>query len=219
MVYLPIELDVDGASVLVVGGGLVGERKARRLLAYGAKVCLAAPEVSPGLAELIGQGLIERRLSWVDIPLGEFFLVVAAASDAAANDQVARQARQAGCLVVSASNPGLGNAVFPAVVRRGLFSLAVSTNGASPALAAKVKKDLGGHYGRDYEVMAELMARLRPLVLAAGKASADNARLFRRIIDSEQLWILIKRSSFQEALNLLREMVHPLDLGPDFRFW
>lgn len=217
--YLPIELDIKGLPVMVVGGGPVGERKVRRLLACGARVWLAATEVSPGLAEMIGQGLIERQTSWDEDSLLQAFLVVAATSDRELNARLAQKVRQAGGLVVEASDPGLGNAILPAVMERGRFRLTVSTGGASPALAAKVKEELAEKYGPEYELMTALLARLRPLILASGGAQSENALLFRRIVGSAQLWESLKQKHYQDALNLLGTLIHPLELGPDFRFW
>jgi precorrin-2 dehydrogenase/sirohydrochlorin ferrochelatase len=160
MAGYPIELDVRGKTVLVVGLGRVGCRKAVGLLAAEARVIGVDPaptaEVPDGvlvLAEPYRRGHLE----------GARLVFASATPDV--NRQVVADARRAGTWVCSASNPDEGDFSVPAVWREGPLMLTVSTSGASPALAAALRDRAVSALGPAASGMALLLAELRPLVL------------------------------------------------------
>ncbi len=137
----PISLTrLRGAPVVVVGGGPVGERKTRGLLAVAADVCLVSPDAT---AQLRAWAETER-LRWVPRPyaLGDLAgarLAFAATDNRAVNAQIARDAAAAGLLCNVADDPEASDFHLPAVHRASGLTIAVSTSGASPARAARLR--------------------------------------------------------------------------------
>lgn len=174
MTGYPIELDLLGRSVLVVGLGRVGGRKARGLVEAGARVVGIDPR--PDLE--IPSGVEHRAEAFRPDHLDGMSLAFAAAS-AEVNREVVEAARLAGIWVNAASTPGSGDFAVPAVWREGLVTLAVSTSGASPALARALRDRAAGAIGGG-PGLAFLLAKLRPAVV---ERVADPA-VRRRILAS-----------------------------------
>ena len=152
-------LDLEGRSVLVVGGGTVALEKVRGLLDGGARVTVVSPQARPELLSL--------PIEW--IPRGYHasdlrgrFLVVAATASTPLNRRVFAdaEARHVFCNVVDV--PELCSLILPAVHRQGPIAVAVSTGGASPALAQRIRDDVAGLVGPQHADLAEQLRALRP---------------------------------------------------------
>ncbi len=184
----PIMVDLRGRRVLVVGGGSVAYRKVRVLLDDSAEVVVVAPELTPELARLVeAAGLDWRARSFEPGDLEGCFLAVAATDDEAVNRAVfeAAEARRMLCNVVD--QPELCSFIVPAVVRRGGLILAVSTTGASPLLARKIKERLADEYDEAWADYVDLLARVRRLVLARGRPAEKNRSVFEAVIAADLL--------------------------------
>lgn len=171
----PVMLDLAGEPCVVIGGGRVGERKAEGLLAAGADVTVISPRLTPRLSALAAEGRI-RALLRPYAPglaaLAEARLVFAATDDAAVNRAALAEARQLGKLANAADAPEASGFHVPAVVRRGRLTLAVATAGASPAVAAKLKRQLEAAYGEEYAPYLELLHELRGVVRQSAAGGA-----------------------------------------------
>ena len=152
-------LDLEGRSVLVVGGGSVGLEKARGLLDVGAAVTVVAPHVVGELAELPVEVL---RRAYRSSDLDERFLVVAATSTPSVNRQVFRDAESRSLLCNVADVPELCNFILPAVHREGPIAIAISTGGASPALAQRLRDEVADLVGPEHAELAHRLRELRP---------------------------------------------------------
>lgn len=194
--YYPIELDLRGKSVLVVGLGRVGRRKAAGLVGAGARVVGVDPAAA--LADVPG-GVEVRAEPYRPEQIGGMSLVFAAAT-AAVNRRVVADARRAGVWVSSASDPGAGDFAVPAVWREGPLTLTVSTSGASPALAAALRDRLAEALGPAAAGLAALLAELRAEVLA--RLTDPEAR--RRVLTdwADPRWIDLWRVEGPEAVRL-----------------
>ena len=148
-------LDVAGRDCLVVGGGSVGLEKARGLLDCGARVTVVAPEIASELRELPVE-LVERTYRTDD--LDGRFLVLAATADSEVNRRVSEDAERRSLLCNVADAPDLCSFILPAVHRQDPIAIAVTTSGASPALAQRIRDEVAERYGPEY---AELARRLR----------------------------------------------------------
>jgi len=160
----PVLLDLEGAPCLVVGGGVVAERKVRGLLGVGADVTLIAPTTTPGLARQVGAGAVrweERPYEAADLAAAPWRFVVAATDHPAVNRQVVADASAAGTWANDASAPDGGPAALPAVHRDGPLTLAVSTGGLHPAAATWLRDLAAGAIGPEHLVALELLAELR----------------------------------------------------------
>lgn len=162
----PVFLDLQGVPVLVVGGGVIAFRKATALAEAGAVVTVVAPEVRADLKKLAAH--VEQRPYEAGEAAG-YQLVITATSDAAVNALVAADARAAQVWANSADDPQNCTFILPAVARRGLVTVAVSTGGASPALAGTLRSRIADQILTErVEAAAVELARQREEIHAAG---------------------------------------------------
>lgn len=152
-------LDLEGRSVLVVGGGPVAREKVEGLLECGARVTVVAPEIEHELART-GVELVRREYRTTD--LDGRLLVVAATSTPSVNHRVFRDAEARGLLCNVVDVPALCSFILPAVHRQGPIAVAVSTGGASPALAQRLRDDVAAVVGPRHAELADELRALRP---------------------------------------------------------
>ena len=156
-------IDLTGRRTLVVGAGPVGLEKIHGLLDAGADVTVVSPRAVEEVALLAREG----RIAWERRPyrsgdLDGRRLVVAATSDRALNEAVSRDAEERNMLVNVADVPDLCNFILPAVHREGPLALAISTAGASPALAKRMKREAAATFSFAYARLAVILEDLRP---------------------------------------------------------
>jgi precorrin-2 dehydrogenase/sirohydrochlorin ferrochelatase len=162
----PVYLDLAGVPVLLVGGGKIALRKAIGLAEAGAVITIVAPDVVPELAELAAN--VARR-PYADGEAGAYQLVITATDDPSVNAHVAADARAARVWVNSADDPQNCSFILPAIARRGLVTVAVSTGGASPALAGVLRQQIAETVlTPQVEAAAVELARQRAAIHAAG---------------------------------------------------
>jgi len=183
MAYSPLFLELKGRPCLVVGGGPVATRKAAALLRCGAEVTVVSPKLSAGLKQLAR----ERKVRWKPWrfrpgDLAGMELVVAATDDQQVNLQADRAARRRKVWINVVDQPALGSFILPSVVRRGKLVLAVSTGGASPALAKWIRKDLETRYGPEFGKLVLQAAAARGQVHRNLRSPADRKRLFEKAL-------------------------------------
>jgi siroheme synthase-like protein len=171
----PVALRVEGRRVLVVGGGRVATRKVADLLDCGADVTVVAPELDPAIAALSAGR--EGRLTLHARPYasGEaahYRLVVTATGVAEVDRLAATDAEAAGVWVNSADDAAHCSFFLPSVHRDGAVSVAVSTGGASPALAAWLRRWIGDALGPNLGVLAGLLEDGRRALVAAGRPTS-----------------------------------------------
>jgi precorrin-2 dehydrogenase / sirohydrochlorin ferrochelatase len=154
-------LDLRGRRCVVVGGGSVGLEKAKGLLACGADVLVVSPHFRD---ELLALGVHRRRGRYRAGDLDGAFLVIAATSDRATNERVHRDAEARGMLCNVADVPDLCNFILPAVHREGPIAVAVSTGGASPALAKRIRDDVAAIVTPEHAELAVRLREMRPWV-------------------------------------------------------
>ncbi|HEY4349455.1 MAG TPA: bifunctional precorrin-2 dehydrogenase/sirohydrochlorin ferrochelatase [Gaiellaceae bacterium] len=154
-------LDVAGRRCVVVGGGSVGLEKASGLAACGASVAVVSPDLDPRFADL-GVEWTRRRYRTGD--LEGAFIAIAATSDRSVNEHVFADAEKRGMLCNVADVPDLCNFILPAVHREGPIAVAVSTGGASPALAKRLRSQIAELVRPEHAELAEELRAMRPEV-------------------------------------------------------
>lgn len=160
--YYPVALDLRDRLCLVVGGGPVAEAKVEGLLAAGARVTVVSPELTEPLAVCAVDGrIIHRPHEYGTDDLDGQQLVFAATDRREVTEAVAADARRRGLWVNAADDPAFCDFLLPSVLRRGRLVVAVSTGGASPALAARVRRDLEAYFTPEYGDLVELAAEVR----------------------------------------------------------
>lgn len=160
--YYPVFLDVRNRKCVVIGGGNVGEEKARKLLECEARVVVISPEVNAAVRELAEAG----KVTWLPRAyqpgdLEGAFLAIAATDSNQVNRQIAAEAEQRNVLLNVVDVTHLCTFMAPAVARRGDVTIAVSTSGASPALARKFREELSRSRILEYADLAPLLADVR----------------------------------------------------------
>ncbi len=162
----PIYLHLAGKRCLVVGGGKVAERKIATLLEYEADVQVISPEVTGCITNWAAQDLIGwRQGEFHQEDLEGAFLVFIATGDGRVNQNVTDLCRSRGILVNAVDDPPNCDFYVPSILRRGSLCLAVSTEGKSPLLAAKLRRDLEAlipvEYGEWVEILGSLRAEIK----------------------------------------------------------
>jgi precorrin-2 dehydrogenase/sirohydrochlorin ferrochelatase len=152
-------LDLRGRDCLVVGGGRVATEKVHGLLDCEARVTIVAPQVDDDLRRLPVR--IDRRPFRRSDVVGRF-LVIAATDDRAVNMEVSSAAAERATLCNVADDPELCSFILPAIVRRDPILVGVSTGGASPALAQRIRADVADLIGPEHAALADQLAALRP---------------------------------------------------------
>ena len=203
----PLFALIENRPCLVVGGGAVGERKVQDLLAAGARVTVVSRDITPGLGALAAVGHIHFiQEDFTPKQLDGMMLVVGATDDQKVNREVSAAAQSRGLLVNIVDAPELCTFIVPAQVRRGPLTIAVSTGGASPALARQMREELEQRFGPDYGRFLRVLQAVRDQVLARRRGHPDNPRLFQRLV-SGSLQEAISREDRPRALAVLEEVL------------
>lgn len=141
MAYFPFMIEVKGHKAIVVGAGQQAKDKIRALTEFGADVTVVAPVISADVVKQQKEIKIERRVYRPGETKG-YEIVVAATDNAAVNKQVAHDAARFGAICTVAGDPTRGGFVFPAIIKRDSYSVAVSTDGEDPSMAEKLKESI-----------------------------------------------------------------------------
>ena len=185
MRYYPIYLDIRDKRCVVIGGGDVAERKVFSLLSAGAKITVVSPEVTDILKGISKDGRIaikERPFSKGD--LKGAFLAYAATDSEDINYKISEEARKMGVLLNIVDKPERCDFILPSVVERGLLSIAISTGGASPAFAKRLRLEMEEKYGEEYSLFLEIMAAIRRKLLTKEVESVKKRKFFNKLASS-----------------------------------
>lgn len=201
--YYPVALDLRGRACLVVGGGAVAEAKVAALVSAGAHVTIVSPVLTDGLSALVHEGRVQHEpRAYLAGDVQAFALAFSATDDREVTRRVADDARRHGCWLNAADDPAFCDFILPAVVRRGRLTLAVSTGGASPALASWIRRGLETRFGEAYAQLVDIVAAIRNEVRRG--AFPPDAATWQRALDAENLLSLIQAGRSTEAAARLR---------------
>lgn len=168
MTLYPVFLKLDGHKILIVGGGSVAEQKIEAVLRSARDVTVIAPKVSDRIRLWAEQGRLVRVAGEYRAGMAQgYFLVIAATDSETVNRAVYKEARESGALANAVDDPEYCSFYAPAVVARGDFQIAISTGGASPALAQHVRQELEEQYGPEYGPWTAWLGRARALLRRA----------------------------------------------------
>jgi precorrin-2 dehydrogenase / sirohydrochlorin ferrochelatase len=180
-------LKLTGRRCVVVGGGSIGLEKVEGLLACDGQVTLIAPDAEPELREYAAEGSIEWLAREYAGPadLERAFMVIAATDDTDVNIAVFEDAERRAMLVNVVDVPPLCNFILPAIVRTGPLAIAISTAGASPALAKRMKREIEAQYGAPYARLAVLLNEVRGWAKGTLPTYQDRKEFFEGIVNGE----------------------------------
>ena len=197
-------LMLTGRECLVVGGGEVGLEKVEGLLACDGNVRVVAPEVHPTLAELAEEGSIRwDRRGFEPADLEGKFLAIAATDDTDVNIAVYEEAERRSMLVNVVDVPPLCNFILPAILRTGPLAIAISTTGASPALAKRIKREIAESFGDAYAQLAEILNEHRGWAKATLPTYQDRKAFFEEIVNGEPDPIELLKAGRRDELDEL----------------
>ncbi len=190
----PVLLHLQDRQVAVIGGGRVGARKVKHLVRTGARVLLISPGAGPDLQALAAEGAIE----WIAEPyrrdmLNDYMpvLVIATTSDARVNQTIAQDAHRirALCNVADGSS---GDSDFSnmALIEKPPLTIALSSDGRSPALVRQLKRRLTQDLGDEYAILADWLGTLRASLPDDSATQPDRQTLYEDILSSEVLALL-----------------------------
>jgi precorrin-2 dehydrogenase len=197
-------LKLTGRRCVVVGGGDVGLEKVEGLLACDGRVVLVAPDAVPDLQELAAERSIEwQRREYEPGDLEATFIAIAATDDTGVNIRVFEDAERRAMLVNVVDVPPLCNFILPAIVRTGPLAIAISTAGASPALAKRIKREIAAEYGEPYARLAVLLNEARGWAKATLPTYQDRKAFFEGIVNGEPDPVELLRSGDEPGVREL----------------
>jgi precorrin-2 dehydrogenase / sirohydrochlorin ferrochelatase len=186
MPLFPISLKLRGRLCVVVGGGVIAESKIQSLLTAEAHVVVVAPEVTESVAAWARAGQIEWQAKTFAVEdLCGAFVVVAGTSSPQVNHEVFQRCEAEGILCNVVDDPEFCHFYYPAVVRRGALQIAISTEGQSPALAQRLRKELEAQFGLEYEQWLEWLGAARQFLRSEGKDPEETKRLLHQLASEE----------------------------------
>jgi precorrin-2 dehydrogenase / sirohydrochlorin ferrochelatase len=198
-------LKLSGRRSLVVGGGDVGLEKVEGLLACDGQVTLIAPDAIEPLRELAAEGSIEwqQREYAGAADLEGVFMVIAATNDTDVNIRVYEDAERRAMLVNVVDVPPLCNFILPAIVRTGPLAIAISTAGASPALAKRIKRTIAEEFGEPYARLAVMLNDVRGWAKGTLPTYQDRKAFFEEIVNGDPDPIELLRAGDEDAVREL----------------
>ncbi|SET24411.1 precorrin-2 dehydrogenase / sirohydrochlorin ferrochelatase [Natronincola peptidivorans] len=181
--YYPIMLNIKGKSCTVVGGGLVAERKVKALLEHGAIVKVISPQLTEGLKSLVKKGKLQyEKKPYETGDLTGSCLVYAVTDDKSINKKCKEEAEAKQILINIGDAPDSSDFILPAAVKRGSLTIAISTEGKSPALSRRIKEQIEDTYTEDYGEILDTLGEIREKALEEIASIEDRKKLFHQLV-------------------------------------
>ena len=180
--YIPIMLECEDRPCLVVGGGMIAERKIKALLEARANVTVISPELTHELFVLYKEGRIQwKQRDFADGDTAGYWIVYATTNQEDLNRTIAEEAKKSAIPVNVASNAELGTFITPAVMKRGRLTIAVSTFGAGPTIARSISDTLAEQYGEEYELYLDFLYQMRSEIKKGVASLEQRGKLLRKL--------------------------------------
>lgn len=195
MGYFPFFVELKGKRGLIVGGGIVAERKVRKLLPYEPELLVVAPEIDGGIRKL-SEEVKEKRTKKEDTPelilserafedadLEKMDFVIAATSDEALNTRIAKLCEEKHILVNVVDDKEKCGFLFPSLIREGKLSIGISTEGASPRVATTFRTRLSADIPAQMEEILDYLEKIRPFAKVVIKDDKKRAAFLMELAD------------------------------------
>ena len=194
-------LKLSGRRCVVVGGGDIGLEKVEGLLACDGDVTLVAPDAIEPLQALASERSIKwERRAYEPADLEGTFMVIAATDDSEVNIGVYEDAERRAMLVNVVDVPPLCNFILPAIVRTGPLAIAISTAGASPALAKRIRNEIADEYGEPYARLAIMLNEVRGWAKGTLPTYQDRKAFFESIVNGDPDPVELLRRGDEDAV-------------------
>jgi len=187
----PIFLNLAGKKCLVIGGGNVAERKVATLLEYEADVTVVSPEASESIRNWAFQGLIRWRARYFQMEdLEGVFVAFSATGDQELNRKISARCRERNILINAVDDPPNCDFYVPSTLRRNSLCLAISTEGKSPLLAAKLRREMESIITDEYGEWVEILGKLREEIKNSDLSIEERKKMFEALVQSDMLDLL-----------------------------
>ncbi len=210
MKLYPIMVNMNGKSAVIIGGGEVAARKVSDLLEAGALVKVISPEFHDEIiktADLYSDRVSLVKRKYVKNDLEGAFLVFSATNDSAVNAEVFREAEERGILINAVDDPPNCSFYVPSFVRKGDLLFALSTSGASPAMAARLRREIEKHIPEDIDLILEKLKSARTLLKEdecfSCMESHERGKILKKIVSDDTLLESINSCSDDEMIEFL----------------
>lgn len=185
-IYYPLMINLQDKSTAVVGGGRVGYRKAKKLLEFGARVRVVSPKFVEDFIDL--KKCFSGKLEIIEDEYKESYirgclLVIAATSNGHTNKEISSYCKANNILCNVADDIELSDFIVPSTLKRGDLVISISTMGKSPALSAKIRKELEEKYTYEYEEYVELLGKAREVILENILDENEKVTLLKAMVD------------------------------------
>ena len=199
--FYPVFLNLTGRRCVIIGGGQVAEGKVSKLLDSGAKILVISPDATQGIRDYADSGQIEYSLrKYQEGDLNGAFLVVAATNDRVVNQEIFEEAEKSGILLNAVDDMPRCSFIAPSIVEKGPITVAISTGGASPALARKLREKLEVSPALDWADATNMLSHARQII--KDKQIALDPQRWQCCM-TDELLTLIQAGHEDEALEIL----------------
>jgi precorrin-2 dehydrogenase/sirohydrochlorin ferrochelatase len=202
--FYPIYLNVKGKKCVIIGGGKVAYRKACSLREAGAETVVVSPEFCPEITDEEGLSLVKETYN--ERFLDGALLVIASTDNEAINQKVALDAGKRNIIVNVVDYPDLCSFIVPSTIKRGALCISISTGGASPAVAKRIREELEGIFGVEYEGYLELLNKMRDVAMSDVKDKVKRRKILQRLAGKDILEF-VKNKGVKDAETKMREII------------
>ena len=202
--FYPIHLDVTGKKCVIIGGGKVAYRKACSLKESGADVVVVSPEVC---SEMVNEeGLVLIKKEYEEYFLDGALLVIAATDNEAINKKVTLDAEKRNIIVNVVDYPERCSFIVPSTINRGDLCISISTGGASPAVAKRIREELEAVFGKEYEEYLDLLTKMRSLAMSTVEDDAKRRRILQRLAEKD-IFDIVRVEGVEVAEAKMRDII------------
>lgn len=212
MSLYPMYVNLTDKRCLVVGAGKVAERKIASLIKAAARVTVVSPTSTPGIQKWSDEGSVTLHLrTFSPEDVHKMTIIIAATDDPAVNLAV-HQACQPHQWVNIADRPDLCSFFVPATVERGDLQVAISTGGANPGLAKKLRRQAEEWMGPEYESYTQFLGEMRQQVLSLGLEEGEKRIILRELLD-DRFFQWTQNGEIERRDREAKELLHRLPRG------
>jgi precorrin-2 dehydrogenase / sirohydrochlorin ferrochelatase len=205
--FCSLQVDLRDRPCLIIGGGAVAERKLKVLQGCGAKLTVVSPVLNEALKALVAAGLIDYTADiYRPVYLDHKFLVICATNKPEINRQAAADCLKRGILVNTVSEPASCSFFMPAIYKKGLLSIAVSTAGSSPILARRIKDQIARMFDDQFDQYLQFLKESRLEVLNH-LAAGERRKAVLEELAGDHFFEQFRKMTPEEAIAMMKKMI------------
>ncbi|WP_077065062.1 NAD(P)-binding protein [Gracilibacillus massiliensis] len=180
--YLPLLVNLTNKSIVIIGGGKVAERRLSQLLDFKQSITVVSPTLTDTMKEII----TINNIKWSNAPfrkedIENADLIIVATNDETINDNIIKHAPKT-AWINAAHHAEKGTIHFPITLKRGRLQIAISTGGASPLLAKRIKKEIDSQFPEDYEGYIDFLFEARAIIKKLDINKTEKHQLLKDIV-------------------------------------